>query len=94
VHGYIGRFTTYVYVKRDTTLSNLTFYHDDPGKIFINGKEVIYGNSCCSNTNVSLTFKKGWNKVDIYYWENTGDHGAGIVDSNGKTLSQLVDKMQ
>lgn len=74
---YIGYMQCYVLCNKDYNLST-SFKTDDEGRLYCNGTSI----ATCASTktaNVTIPFKKGWNKVIIMFREGSGEDGAALL---------------
>ena len=67
---FLARISTNVYFDADYSWTT-TAYSDDGSSIYLNGNLIVSLTSCAS-TNVTLPFKKGWNKIVWTFNENAG----------------------
>lgn len=67
---YLGRLTTYLYFSAASDFTT-TAYSDDGSTIYLNEK-MVASILTCANTEITLNFKKGWNKLVWVFNENTG----------------------
>ena len=82
---------TYVNFNADTTVSNLVLATDDGGTLYLNGSQIIRNGSYTISSEVSVTFKKGWNIIEavIHNGSLTGGFALATYDSSAKTYSAL-----
>lgn len=85
---YIGHYMTNVYFEEDVT-KEFSYRSDDDTAIFINGQEVYRQPYSASNVDISLTFKRGWNTLEILHYQGTGGQ---VVYMNPK-ISDVADDM-
>lgn len=86
---YIGHYFTNVYMKVAKTV-NLTVTHDDGAVIYMNGAKMYEGKTRTTGLTVAMTFRAGWNTVEILHYEHSG---AIEYVSLGLKLSTQVDKL-
>lgn len=95
---YTALCTTYVYSE---TRKNVTmaFSNDNGGFLYVNGSKVAsyiyYDKSTKSQatpTEATVTIRKGWNKIEVLYNEETGGDGW-LVTIGGSHLSSYFSKM-
>lgn len=84
---YLAHFYTNVFVQSAKTV-NLSVTRDDTAGVYLNGALITEGASTTA-TPTSLSFRAGWNTVEILFYEHTG---AEHIDL-GYALSTLVDKL-
>ena len=83
---FLGRLTTNVYLDADYTW-NATAYSDDGSSIYLNGNLIISIETCVT-TNITMPFKKGWNKITWVFNECTGQDVAYFTPALS-SLSQI-----
>ncbi len=86
---YVGHYFTNVYMKVAKTV-NLTVTHDDGAVIYMNGAKMYEGKTRTTGLTVAMTFRAGWNTVEILHYEHSG---ATEYVSLGLKLSTQVDKL-
>jgi hypothetical protein len=82
---YLARLTTNVYLDADYSWT-IGAMSDDGGTLYLNGQ--VVATTTTTQKNVTLPFKKGWNKITWVYNENTGDDGA-VFATKISSLSQI-----
>lgn len=87
---YTGYARTYLYSNSAQTLT-FVIYTDDNSSIFLNNTLLATPLSC-QNTSLSFSLVKGWNKIEIIWYEGGGGDGFH-VNYNGSRLhnSFLID---
>lgn len=87
---YTGYARTYLYSNSAQTLT-FVIYTDDNSSIFLNNT-LLATPSSCQNTSLSFSLVKGWNKIEIIWYEGGGGDGFH-VNYNGSRLhnSFLID---
>ncbi|MCC3687368.1 tail fiber domain-containing protein [Bacillus cereus] len=86
---YVGHYFTNVYMKVAKTV-NLTVTHDDGAVIYMNGAKMYEGKTRTTGLTVAMTFRAGWNTVEVLHYEHSG---ATEYVSLGLKLSTQVDKL-
>lgn len=89
-NSYTGYARTYLYSNSAQTLT-FVIYTDDNSSIFLNNTLLATPLSC-QNTSLSFSLVKGWNKIEIIWYEGGGGDGFH-VNYNGSRLhnSFLID---
>ena len=66
--------TSHIYVYRPFVLNNVNFDVDDVGALYINGNYITGQNNYNggAGTNYSYSFKVGWHRLDLIYYEGGG----------------------
>lgn len=86
---YIGHYFTNIYMKNAKTVTvNVT--NDDGAVIYMNGAKMYEGGTRTTVLPVALTFRAGWNTIEILHYEHSG---ATEHVTLGVKLSAQVDKM-
>ncbi|HDR7263672.1 tail fiber domain-containing protein [Bacillus sp. CH_203] len=86
---YIGHYFTNIYMKNAKTVTvNVT--NDDGAVIYMNGAKMYEGGTRTTVLPVALTFRAGWNTVEVLHYEHSG---ATEHVTLGVKLSTQVDKM-
>lgn len=82
---------TYVKFSADTTVSNFALATDDGGTLYLNGSQTIRNGSYGSSAGLSVTFKKGWNAIEVLVHNSASVGGFALAtyDSTNKTYSAL-----
>ncbi|PEA25803.1 hypothetical protein CN984_12330 [Bacillus cereus] len=86
---YVGHYFTNVYMKVAKTVT-LTVTHDDGAVIYMNGAKMYEGKTRTTGLSVAMTFRAGWNTVEILHYEHSG---TSEQVSLGLKLSTQVDKL-
>ncbi|KEK23945.1 tail fiber domain-containing protein [Bacillus gaemokensis] len=86
---YIGHYFTNVYMKVAKTVT-LNVTNDDGAVIYMNGAKMYERTTSSTGLSVPLTFRAGWNTVEILHYEHSG---AVEQVSLGVKLSSQVDKL-
>lgn len=86
---YIGHYFTNIYMKNAKTVT-LNVTHDDGAVIYMNGAKMYEGGTRTTVLAVPMTFRTGWNTVEIIHYEHSG---ATEHVTLGVKLSTQVDKM-
>lgn len=87
---------TYVYVDEDYSCPN-GFKADDIGCVYLNDEWLVKINSYSEYYQTIFEFKKGWNKIEIIYWNGTGNDGVEFehklsFDENIKKIQYDIDE--
>ncbi|WP_410988613.1 tail fiber domain-containing protein [Bacillus cereus] len=86
---YIGHYFTNIYMKNAKTVT-LNVTNDDGAVIYMNGAKMYEGGTRTATLSVPMTFRAGWNTVEILHYEHSG---ATEHVTLGVKLSTQVDKM-
>ncbi|MBK1611789.1 tail fiber domain-containing protein [Bacillus cereus] len=86
---YIGHYFTNIYMKVAKTVT-LNVTHDDGAVIYMNGAKMYEGGTRTTALSVPMTFRAGWNTVEILHYEHSGTTEHVTL---GVKLSTQVDKM-
>ena len=84
---YLGKMTTHLYFNENVT-HTVQAFADDGSSLYLNGT-LVASMPTCSETQVTLNFKAGWNKIVWVYNEGNGGDGCRFTPSI-KTLPGLV----
>lgn len=87
---------TYVYVDEDYSCPN-GFMADDIGCVYLNDEWLVKINNFSEYYQTIFEFKKGWNKIEIIYWNGTGSDGVEFehklsFDKNIKKIQYDIDE--
>jgi Concanavalin A-like lectin/glucanases superfamily/Carbohydrate binding domain len=86
---HIAHYFTNVYMNTQKTVT-LSVTHDDGVAIYMNGAKIYEkGGSQSTPFSVALSFRAGWNTVEILHYNHTGNEYVDL----GLTLSSQVDRM-
>ena len=85
---FIQHYSSNVYCMNEKTIT-LGIQSDDATTMYVNDKIITQVKNTAGFTNISFTLSAGWNKIDVLFYENTGNE---ILKFN-TMLSSLVDGM-